>query len=62
MAATSDERRVQLATAAGILAGLTPFIPLTAPVRWSLVGPRLNGFRPNQFGRHPAGELIAETR
>ena len=55
------DRRTQLATADGILAGLVPFIPLTAPVRWSLVSPRLTGFRTNQFGRHPVGELVAET-
>jgi oligopeptide transport system substrate-binding protein len=55
------ERRTQVATAEGILAGLTPFIPLTTPVRWSLVSPRLTGFRTNQFGHHPAGELIAEA-
>lgn len=55
------DRRTQLATADGILAGLTPFIPLTTPVRWSLVSPRLTGFRTNQFGRHPLGELITET-
>ena len=51
-------RREALATADRILAGLGPFIPLTAPVRWSLVSPRLTGFRPNVFGRHPIGELI----
>ncbi|HET9428373.1 MAG TPA: ABC transporter substrate-binding protein [Allosphingosinicella sp.] len=55
------ERRTQLATADGILAGLAPFIPLTTPVRWSLVSSRLTGFRTNQFGRHPLGELIAES-
>ncbi|HEY0130737.1 MAG TPA: ABC transporter substrate-binding protein, partial [Allosphingosinicella sp.] len=53
-------RRGQLANADRILAGLGPFIPLTAPVRWSLVAPRLTGFRPNAFGRHPIGELILE--
>lgn len=51
-------RRGLLANADRILAGLGPFIPLTAPVRWSLVSPRLTGFRPNSFGRHPIGELI----
>lgn len=51
-------RRGLLANADRILAGLGPFIPLTAPVRWSLVAPRLSGFRPNAFGRHPVGELI----
>ncbi|MGA9582715.1 MAG: ABC transporter substrate-binding protein, partial [Allosphingosinicella sp.] len=53
-------RRGLLANADRILAGLGPFIPLAAPVRWSLVAPRLTGFRPNAFGRHPIGELIRE--
>jgi peptide/nickel transport system substrate-binding protein len=51
-------RREALANADRILAGLGPFIPLTAPVRWSLVSPRLTGFRTSVFGRHPIGELI----
>lgn len=59
VAPNAAERRVQLAVADRILAGLTPFIPLASPVRWSLVSPRLNGFRPNPFARHPAGTLIA---
>jgi oligopeptide transport system substrate-binding protein len=53
-------RRGHLANADRILAGLGPFIPLTAPVRWSLVTPRLTGFRPNAFSRHPIGELIRQ--
>ncbi|MEA3054517.1 MAG: peptide/nickel transport system substrate-binding protein [Sphingomonadales bacterium] len=53
-------RRGLLANADRILAGLGPFIPLTAPVRWSLVAPRLTGFRANVFGRHAVGELIRE--
>jgi peptide/nickel transport system substrate-binding protein len=54
-------RRALLANAERILAAQTPFIPLAAPVRWSLVSPRLSGFRPNAFGRHSAGELIATS-
>ncbi len=61
-AATPAERRTQLVAAAGILTGLTPFIPLASPVRWSLVSQRLTGFRTNPLGRHPPAELIAETR
>ncbi len=53
-------RRGQLATADQLLSALTPFIPLTAPVRWSLVSARLTGFRPNPFARHPAATLITE--
>lgn len=54
------DRQAQFAAADRILTGLTPFIPLTAPVRWSLVPRRLTGFRPNPFARHPAVNLIAE--
>ncbi len=60
IAPDAASRRGLLANADRILAGLGPFIPLTAPVRWSLVAPRLTGFRPNTFGRHPLGELIAQ--
>lgn len=59
-ARTLAERRLHLARADQILGGLTPYIPLAGPVRWSLVDQRLTGFRPNPFARHPAGELIAQ--
>jgi peptide/nickel transport system substrate-binding protein len=58
IAPDAASRRGLLANADRILAGLGPFIPLTTPVRWSLVAPRLTGFRPNPFGRHAVGELI----
>jgi peptide/nickel transport system substrate-binding protein len=58
IAPDAASRRGLIANADRILAGLGPFIPLTTPVRWSLVTPRLTGFRPNAFGRHPIGELI----
>ena len=60
LATSTAERQARLADADRILNALVPFIPLTAPVRWSLVSPRLTGFRPNPFARHPAVELIAE--
>jgi peptide/nickel transport system substrate-binding protein len=56
-----DRRREQLSNADRTLAAAAPFIPLAAPVRWSLAGTRLAGFRPNVFGRHPAGELVASA-
>jgi peptide/nickel transport system substrate-binding protein len=59
LAASPVERQRQLSLADGILGRATPFIPLTAPVRWSLVR-RLDGFRLNPFARHPAVNLIAE--
>ena len=58
IAATAAERREHLAAADRALTDLAPYIAIAAPVRWSLVSPRLNGFRPNIFGRHPAGELV----
>jgi oligopeptide transport system substrate-binding protein len=56
------ERQRRLTAADRLLMELTPFIPLTAPVRWSLVTPRLTGFQVNPFGRHFAGRLIAEPQ
>ena len=55
----AEARRTQLAIADRALTDAALFIPLGEPVRWSLVSPRLTGFRPNRFARHPAGELLA---
>ncbi|HYD13990.1 MAG TPA: ABC transporter substrate-binding protein [Allosphingosinicella sp.] len=60
LATSAAERVRQFALADGILSRATPFIPLTAPVRWSLVPGRLDGFQPSPFARHPAVNLIAE--
>lgn len=62
LAPTFAERQQHLAAADRLLAELVPFIPLTAPVRWSLVAPRVNGFQTNPFGRHFAGGLVAERQ
>jgi peptide/nickel transport system substrate-binding protein len=56
------ERQALLANADRALADLTPFIPLTSPVRWSLVAPRVTGFQPNPFARHFVGGLLAARR
>jgi peptide/nickel transport system substrate-binding protein len=58
IAPSAQIRRGLLANADRILADAAPFIPLGSPVRWSLVSPRLTGFRANQFSRHFAGDLI----
>ena len=58
IAPTAQNRRGLLANADRILADAAPFIPLGAPLRWSIVSPRLTGFRANPFARHFAGELI----
>lgn len=57
-APTQEARRTLLIQADGLVAAAAPFIAIGAPVRWSLVSPRLTGFRPNLFARHPAGELL----
>jgi peptide/nickel transport system substrate-binding protein len=54
-----QERQQLLAEADRLLTEAVPFIPIAAPVRWSLVSPRLTGFRPNPFNRHFAGALVA---
>jgi peptide/nickel transport system substrate-binding protein len=58
IAPKAEARRAMLANADRILADAAPFIPLAAPVRWSLVSPRLTGFRPNALARHHAIALI----
>lgn len=58
IAPTPANRRGLLANADRILAEAAAFIPIATPVRWSLVSPRLTGFRPNPFAHHAAGELI----
>jgi oligopeptide transport system substrate-binding protein len=62
LARNAAERQQLLADADRLLADAVPFIPLAAPVRWSLVAQRLNGFQPNPFGRHFAGALLVERR
>ena len=33
------------------------FIPITAPIRWSLVSQRIQGFAGNRFARHTLTDL-----
>ncbi|MEA3017517.1 MAG: peptide/nickel transport system substrate-binding protein [Sphingomonadales bacterium] len=56
------ERRALLAKADRLMTDAMLFVPIASPVRWSLVSPRLTGFRRNVFGRHDPGELIANER
>jgi peptide/nickel transport system substrate-binding protein len=61
-ALTRQARQTSLSEADTLLRDLTPFIPLTAPVRWSLVSTRLTGFQPSIFALHPADELVLPRR
>ncbi|MBB4641968.1 ABC transporter substrate-binding protein [Rhizorhapis suberifaciens] len=38
------------------------YIPLAAPVRWSLVSRRLRGFQPSSRGQHPLNHLLPEPK
>lgn len=61
-AQNAAERQSLLANADRALTDLSPFISIGAPVRWSLVSPRLTGFQPNGFARHFVGGLVARRR
>ncbi|WP_037552139.1 ABC transporter substrate-binding protein [Sphingomonas sp. URHD0057] len=46
------QRYALLAQAAGMIEERQLFIPITAPIRWSLVSRRIQGFAGNRFARH----------
>lgn len=50
-------RAIRVSEAATELQGITPFIPLLRPVRWSLVSQRISGFTANRFAGHPLDRL-----
>jgi len=47
-----DNRQRQLVEAARMMDQAELFMPLTAPIRWSLATPDIRGFAPNILGRH----------
>ncbi|MEA3082160.1 MAG: peptide/nickel transport system substrate-binding protein [Sphingomonadales bacterium] len=51
------QRYALLAQAAGRIDELQLFIPITAPVRWSLVSARVQGFAGNRYARHTLTDL-----
>ena len=51
-------RASHLAEADRRLADATVYLPLTTPVRWSLVSRRITGFRPNPFAVHSLTDLV----
>lgn len=61
--ATSDTDRTEaLSEAHRALASAQIFIPIAFPLRWSLAGPELPGFRENSSNFHPISALRAVTR
>jgi len=51
------QRYAFLAQAAGMVDTAQLFIPLTAPIRWSLVGGRIQGFTGNRYASHTLTDL-----
>jgi len=51
------QRAALLVQAAGRIDDQQLFIPITAPVRWSLVSRRIEGFAGNRFARHTLTDL-----
>ena len=57
LASVADQRSALLAEAARKLDEIQPFIPIAAPVRWSLVSNRIEGWAGNRFGIHTLTSL-----
>jgi peptide/nickel transport system substrate-binding protein len=51
------QRYALLAQAAALIDGGELFLPITAPVRWSLVSPRIQNFAGNRYARHTLTDL-----
>lgn len=61
LASSPDERIARIAQAVALMQAHNGYIALGAPVRWSLVAPRLNGFMPSPRARHPLNHLFRST-
>ncbi len=61
LATSAEERLGRVAQAEALMVAHQGFIPLAAPVRWSLVSRRLNGFKPSPRARHPLNHLFRAT-
>ena len=56
-APVAAQRSALLAESARLIDEAVLFMPIAAPVRWSLVSPSAEGFAPNRFARHPLTSL-----
>jgi oligopeptide transport system substrate-binding protein len=56
-AAVPAQRYSMLADAAGLIDQAQLFLPLTAPIRWSLVSKRIQNFAGNRYARHTLTDL-----
>jgi len=55
------QRYALLAEAASRIDDAQLFIPITAPVRWSLVSGRIQGFAGNRYARHTLTDLEQQS-
>lgn len=55
------QRMAGVAAAEALIQAHNGYIPLGAPVRWSLVSRRLDGFTPSPRARHPLNHLLRGT-
>ncbi len=58
----ADQRAAFLSEANRLIEEENLFLPIAAPVRWSLVGPRIQGFAENIVARHPLTGLNDRLR
>ena len=61
-ATVADQRAAFIRDASRLLEEDSLFFPLAAPVRWSLVGERIEGFAENIVARHPLTGLNHRLR
>jgi len=61
-APTLEARAALIAKADADLTARASFIPLGAPLRWSLVNPMLTGWTENALGAHPLNALRPAAR
>jgi peptide/nickel transport system substrate-binding protein len=57
-----EDRAAAIAETDAAFASNQPFIPIALPLRWSLVGPQLTGWRASAFAIHPLRHLRATPR
>ena len=60
-ATVGAQRAALLGQAAQLIDDAQLFLPLTAPIRWSLVGDAAPGFQENRFARHPLTGITRRT-
>lgn len=61
-ATTQEERATAIAEADAAFASNQPYLPIALPLRWSLVGPQLTGWRASAFAIHPLQHLRPPQR